>query len=245
MGSVAGQKAAYGRMIRGMVLGGAVCGFACGFAVAAQAQTMLSLSATGQADVAPDEMVASLQVQASTPQAAAAQDAVNGAMAKALAMARAVAGVAATTNGYQVFKTTSENAATPPQFQASQNLMLVIPAAEGVPPDRFTALLGRLQQDGLLLNTLEGDLSRAGQARAGQAAIADGIGQIQAQAAMIAARLNMKVGAIKTLDVNASGPVGPAPRVMMSAAMAPPQAAPDRVTVQVNVSAMIALTSAQ
>lgn len=239
------QRTAYGRVIRGAVLAGALSGFTCAGALVARAQTVLNLSAVGQADAIPDEMVASLQVQETAPQAEAAQAAVNAAMTKALGMARAVPGIVATTNGYQVFKTAAENAATPAQFQASQILALVMPAPGGVPPDRFTSLLGQLQQNGLLLNTLDGHLSRAGQARAGQAAIADGIGQIQAQAAMIAARLNMRVGGIKTLDVNVNAPMLVAPKAMLMSAMAPPQAAPDKVTVQANISATIALTSAQ
>jgi uncharacterized protein YggE len=227
----------HGRMIRMLALGAALSGLA----GAARAQTLLSLGATGQVRVVPDEMVASLQVQASATRAADAQDTVNRAMKKALDLAHAVQGVVATTNGYNVFKNTPDNAATPPQFQASQTLQLVIPAPEGNPPDRFTALLGQLQQNGLLLNTLDGDLSRDGQLSAQQDAIGDAIGQIQAQAAMIAGRLKENISEIKTLNVNVDMP-GPMPRMMMMAAAAP-QAAPDKVTVQVNVSATMVLTA--
>lgn len=230
------------RLLGVAMIGGAICGSA----VAAQAQTILNLSATGQTEVAPDEMVAAMQVQASASQAAAAQGAVNAAMQKALELAQAVPGVVATTNGYNVFQTNADNGAAPPKFQASQNLRLVILASDGVPPGRFTALLSQLQENGLLLNTLEGDLSRVGHVRAGQAAVVDGIDQIEAQAAMVAARLKMRVGGIKTLSVNGSSPEpGPVPRVMMMSAMAPPQAAPDKVTVQANVSATMTLLSAQ
>jgi uncharacterized protein len=224
-----------GRMMRMLVFGAALSALA----GAAQAQTLLSLGATGQVRVVPDEMVASLQVQASAARAADAQGAVNRAMKKALDLAHAVQGVVATTNGYNVFKNTPDNAATPPQFQASQTLQLVIPAPQGPPPDRFTALLGQLQQNGLLLNTLDCDLSRNGQLSAQQDAIGDAIGQIQAQAAMIAGRLKENISEIKTLNVNVDMP-GPMPRMMMMAAMAP-QAAPDKVTVQVNVSATMML----
>jgi uncharacterized protein len=213
-------------------------------AVPARAQTELNLAATGQTLVEPDEMTASLQVQAASARAATAQADVNSAMRKALALAKAVPGVTATTGAYSVFEDGSDDT-KPPVFQASQSLQLVMPAPGGVPPDRFTALVGQLQQNGLLLNNLDGDLSSAGQESAEQGAIADAIGQIQAQAAMIAGDLKKNVGEIKTLNVNMNMPeaVMRAPRAMMMAAgMPPPQAAPDKVTVQANVSATIELT---
>jgi uncharacterized protein YggE len=223
-----------------------VAGFFCAAGIPARAQTELNLAATGQKLVAPDEMTASLQVQAASARAAMAQADVNGAMQKALALAKGVSGVTATTGSYSVFEDSSDNA-KPPVFRAGQSLQLVIPAPDGVPPDRFTALVGQLQQDGLLLNSLDGDLSGSGQESAEQSAIADAIRQIQAQAAMIAGELRKKVGEMKTLNVNVNmpEPVMRAPRaMMMAAAMPPPQAAPDKVTVQANVSATIELTSA-
>jgi uncharacterized protein YggE len=229
------------RIIRVLMLGVALSGLG----VSARAQTVLTLSAIGQERVMPDEMVASLQVQAMAVHAAEAQDAVNSAMKKALDLARAVPGVVATTNSYNVFKITPDDQSAPPKFQASQNLQLVVPAVQGGPPESFSALLAELQQNGLLLNNLDGDLSRDGQLRAQQAAIADAIGQIQAQAGMIAGRLKENVGEMKTLNVNmdGQGPMPPGPRMMMSA-MAAPQAAPGKVTVEANVSATIALSSA-
>jgi uncharacterized protein YggE len=222
-----------------------VAGFFCAAGMPARAQTELNLAATGQKLVAPDEMTASLQVQAASARAATAQADVNGAMQKALALAKGVSGVTATTGSYSVFEDSSDST-KPPVFRAGQSLQLVIPAPDGVPPDRFTALVGQLQQDGLLLNGLDGDLSSNGQETAEQSAIADAIRQIQAQAAMIAGDLRKNVGEIKTLNVNVNMPeaVMRAPRaMMMAAAMPPPQAAPDKVTVQANVSATIELTS--
>lgn len=219
-------------------------GLLAGAAVPAYAQTELNLSATGKKIVAPDEMIASLNVRAASTRAATAQADVNEAMKQALALAKTVPGVIATTSAYNVFENIPDSTTKLPKFQASQSLQLVIPAPDGIPPDRFTALVGQLQQNGLLLNSLDGDLSRSGQTSAEQGAIADGIGQIQAQAAIIAASLKKTVGEIKTLNVNVNMPVAMAPRAMMLAtAMAPPQAVPDKVTVQANVSATIELTS--
>jgi uncharacterized protein YggE len=209
---------------------------------AAAAQTALNISATGEQLVVPDEMVAALTVQASAAKAAAAQDLVNRAMLRALAAARAVSGVTATTSNYSVEQVSPENA--PLRFQASQDLQLVVAAPGGVPTGAFTALVGVLQQDGLLLNTLDGDLSLAGQRTAESAAIADAIQQIQAQASGVATVLKEKIGGIKSLSVNAAPP-SPlrGPVLMMAATAPPPQAAPGRISVRAEVTAVIELTA--
>ena len=210
----------------------------------ARAQTDLTIAATGQVEVPPDEASADFTVQAQYATAAQAQAAVNTACAKALALAQAVPGVQAVTGGYSSYTVTNNNA--PAQFSAQQDLQLTIPAKDGIPPAAFAKLLGTLQQDGLLLNSLSGDLSDAGQRRAAQAAIADALAQIQGQAGAIAASLHEQVGEIKSLNVNAAPE--PQPRPMMAMAMsagAPaPQSVPDNVQISASVTADIALTKA-
>jgi uncharacterized protein len=212
----------------------------------AQAQTVLNVSANGSNTVDPDQIVASLSVQSSSQTAAKAQAEVNREMQQALAAARAVAGVTPTTGDYSVYQNSSDNSSTAkPVYQASQNLALSMAAPSGNPPASFTALVGQLQSQGLLLNTLDGNLSAEGQAAASQGAINDAIHQIQAQAAAIAATLGEHVGKFQSLNVNVNSP-GPvmrtAPMMMMAAAAPPPQAAPAKVTIQANVSATIELT---
>jgi uncharacterized protein YggE len=211
---------------------------------AAQAQTDLTIAATGQALVPPDEATASLTIQAQEATAAKAQATVNAGMTKALALARALPGVKVTTGGYNSF-TVTPNDNAPQQFAAQQTLNLSILAPAGAPPPAFSNLLGTLQQDGLLLNSLSGDLSDAGQRQAQQAAIADALTQIQAQAASIAAGLHEQVGAIKSLNVSAFSNPGPRPMMAMAMAMrdsAPaPQSAPDNVQVTASVTANITL----
>jgi len=212
---------------------------------AAQAQTDLTIAATGQASVPPDEATASLTVQAQDKTAAKAQATVNAGMTTALALADAVPGVKVTTGGYNSYTVTPDNNA-PQQFAAQQTLNLSIKAAAGAPPAAFSNLLGTLQHDGLLLNSLSGDLSDAGQRQAQQAAITDALTQIQAQAASIATSLHEQVGAIKSLNVNAA--TTPGPRPMMAMAMrdsAPaPQSVPDNVQITASVTADIALNKA-
>lgn len=213
-------------------------------APAARAQTDLTIAATGQVSVPPDEASATLTAQAQDVSAAKAQAAVNAAMAKALGLAKNVQGVKAVTTSYNSYTVTPDNNA-PQQFAVQQTLQLSIPAQAGVPPASFSNLLGTLQQDGLLLNALSGDLSDDGQRQAQQAAIADALKQIQAQAAAIAASLHEEVGTIKSLNVNAAANPGPRPMMamaMMKGAAPAPQSAPDNVQVTANVTAEIALT---
>lgn len=208
----------------------------------AQAQTVLNLSATGSHVTAPDKMVAVLTVQANAQTAAAAQAALNHAMTQALATARAVDGVAATTGGYNVAEIDDRLKATKPVFQANQELNLTMAATGGMPPAAFTELAGKLQQQGLLLETIGGALSAKGEDAARAAATLDGIGRLKAQAAAVAQALGDTVAGITSLSINSNNisPVGP--RMMMAmAAAAPPQVAPGPMTVTVNIDAVIAL----
>ncbi len=209
-------------------------------AARAAPQTVLTLSATGSVTVVPDQMVASLEAQGAASTAAQAQNEVNRLMAAALAQARATAGVTAFTADYSV----SENDPTEnqkPGYQASQTLNLTIPAPGGAPPAAFTALVGKLQQEGLLLDTLDGQLSAGGADAARRAATIDALHRLKADADAIAAALGDKAGEIQTLSIDAGNPGPIAPRMMMMAAAAAPQAAPGPVTIQVTAEANITL----
>ena len=89
---------------------------ACGPALA---DTILHLADTETVMAHPDELVATLRVEASAASAAATQQVVNNVMAAALARARQVAGVTAATQGY-----TGWQATQPQRWQASQILTL-------------------------------------------------------------------------------------------------------------------------
>ena len=212
----------------------------------AAAPTVLTVSANGSNTLEPDQIVASLNVQSSAADAATAQAAVNRAMKRALDAAREVTGVTTTTGDYSVYVNSPDPGSTAkPVYQASQSLSLTMAAPDGIPPAAFTHLAGELQGQGLLLNSLDGNLSDRGQAAAQQGAIDDALHQIQAQAAAIAASLSEHVGRFQSLNVNVNSP-GPviraAPMMMMAAAAPPPQAAPAKVTIQANVTATIELT---
>lgn len=214
-------------------------------AAPAGAQTVLTIGATGQVNAAPDEATASLTAQATSPDAAKAQAQVNALMSKALEAARATSGVAATTGSYGTSQQTTDTQPPKTVYQASQSLNLVLPAADGIPPARFTDLVGKLQAQGLLLNDLGGDLSAKAQVEAQQAAVLVAIAQIQAQAAAVAAQLHESVGAVKTLSVNAQPSPGPRPLMAMAMrAEAAPVSAPGNVSVTADVTAEVELDAA-
>lgn len=212
-------------------------------ALPASARTILSLNATGSAVAVPDEAVANFEVQATKPNAATAQSAVNQAVAKALAAARTVSDVTATTNGYNTYAIMPDHQTTQ-EFTTTQNLTLVQPAKGGVPDAAFSDLLARLQSEGLLLTGLKGDLSVAGRQSLQREAVRNALTQLRAEAKTVADSLHMKIAALQSLAVNAEGgnipPIGPR---MMSAAVssAPPQSAPDNVSMTAEVNAKFAL----
>ena len=215
-------------------------------ALPASAQTILSLTASGSASAPPDEAVAEFEIQATKPNAAAAQQAVNQAAAKALAAAKAVQGVTVTTGNYNTYAVVQDQQ-TKPSFTAQQSLTLMQPAKGGVPDAAFSRLLGTLQSDGLLLTGLNGDLSPAGAKKLQSDATLDALAQLHDDAANIANALHKKVGALQSLSVDTSGRFAPpiGPRMMaMAASAAPPQSAPDNMSATTRVSAKIELTPA-
>ncbi|WP_298225426.1 SIMPL domain-containing protein [Acidocella sp.] len=213
-----------------------------GAAMSAKAQTVLTLSANGTVRVAPDEVVASFNVQEVQPSAAGAQEALNQAMAKALAAARSVPNVVIITGGYESYASTPDDHSKR-RFTSQQSLTLIQPVKDGAPGKTFNYLLARLQADGLMLNGLRGDLSKKRQAAAKRAAICDALTQLRVEADGIADALHKKVGALKTLNVNTSnGKVPPGPLIIAMAAAAPgPQSAPGKITITANVSAVFDL----
>ncbi len=112
------------------------------------------------------------------------------------------------------------------------------PPEAGRPAAAFTDLIGRLQTQGLQVNTLSADLSPAGREHAEDEAIQAALRRLHAQATLIATALGEKTGAIKSLTVGAAGPIMPAGERMMAMA---PSDQPGPVTVTEAVSATIDL----
>ena len=139
-------------MRRARILGGALLALLAPLAfaqtvrneLAPTPQPVLTITASAQASVANDRMLASLRAEAEAPDAAQAAAEVNARMARALARAKAVRGVEATTAGYSTYPIS--DAGKNPRWRVSQSLTL-----ESSDFPALAALVTRLQSEDKLL----------------------------------------------------------------------------------------------
>jgi predicted secreted protein len=137
----------------------------------------VTLSASATASVPNDRMHASLRAEADNADAAAAAVVVNTRMAKALARARAVAGVEASTTGYSSFQVTDKAQVT--RWRVAQTLKL-----EGSDFTALSALISQLQGDGgLVVDGTQFSVSDASRKKAEDGLTQQAIKSWQARAA--------------------------------------------------------------
>lgn len=205
-----------------------------GDAASGLTETVLSLSETAEVLRAPDEVRASLRAEARGANAAAVQAQVNRTMEQALAAARGVAALRATTGGYWTHR--NEEARN---WTATQTLNL-----RATEPAPLLEMVGTLQGQGLALADLSWRLSREAETAARQEAGRMAIDSLRQRAEAVATQLGMRVAGIRNLRLDA--PEVPMPRMMaMSArrgdAAPAPVTAPEDVAVTSTVSADIVL----
>jgi uncharacterized protein YggE len=198
----------------------------------AQTTTLLHLSAAGTVAADPDELVADLAAQNTQASAAAAQRRVNGMVAEAMKVAASVAGVDAKAAGYAVTPTDEKRVA----WTAQQTVDLR--SADG---PALLDLVGTLQGRGLVVESLDWQLSAAKRLAAHETATEAALKALQTRAAAAAAVLGMQVDHIQEVRLDDSG-IGPRPfmRAMASGGTAP-QATAAREDVTATVSADIVL----
>ncbi|MBW4089966.1 MAG: SIMPL domain-containing protein [Proteobacteria bacterium] len=201
------------------------------------ADTVLSLSATAAVSVPPDVLTANLRASAEAPGAERAQAEVNRAIATALAAARAVPGVQATTAGYATWQ-------RPPgspgggAWQASQGLVLT--SHDG---PALLGLLGRLQAQGLAVDQLGWGLSAAARQAARDRATDAALGRLRGRAMAAARVLGLRFGSFRMVRLGAAPEIGPRPMfaTAMRAGAPPPSAVATDVAVSATVSADVLL----
>ncbi|HEX6957080.1 MAG TPA: SIMPL domain-containing protein [Ferrovibrio sp.] len=204
--------------------------------------TLLNLSETAERDVTPDTIRARLLAQVSSEQAAVAQNAVNAAMTKALAKARAL-GLEVETGGYSTYQETPPRpqnlppGTKPPaaQWRAQQSLVVI-----SKDDAKLLEAVGALQNDGLLLQELGYTVSREQQRSLQDELTAEALQRLEARAKKAAAALHLRFDGWARVGIN-GGVVPPQPmfkamRAETMAAAAPPVAAAGEQTVSVNVS---------
>lgn len=209
-------------------------------ATAAQpAETLLRLAESAEVTRAPDELRAALRAEARATTAAAAQEAVNRQVAAALARARAVPSVRATTGGYWTHRTSE-----PRGWQASQVIEL-----RGGEPAPLLELAGTLQEGGLALSGLAWTLTREAERAAREEATRLAIEGLRRRADAVAGQLGMAVAGMRELRLDAPRP---GPRPMITAALArgraeaaaaapPPAAVPEDAVVSATAEAEVVL----
>lgn len=200
------------------------------------ATTILHLSATGSVQVSPDELVADLVAQATSPAAANAQRRVNEMMAAGMKAARGVAGVEARAIGYSV----SPNDDKRPTWTAQQTLEL-----RGTDGPALLDLVGVVQQQGMATASLDWQLSPALRRKAHDDATTAALKELQERAASAAATLGLHVRFMRDVRLDEPDIVPRPPFRVMAMARAvsapPPQATavPEDVTAQASADVVL------
>ncbi|WP_298728636.1 SIMPL domain-containing protein [uncultured Ferrovibrio sp.] len=203
--------------------------------------TLLNLSETAERDVTPDTIRARLMAQASSEQAADAQNAVNAAMTKALAKVRSL-GLEVETGGYNTYQETpprpqnlpAGSKPPAPVWRAQQSL--IVTAKDDA---KLLEAVGALQNDGLLLQELGYAVSREQQRGLQDELFTEALQRLTARAEKAAAALGLRFAGWARVGLN--GGIIPRPMMMkamraegMTAAAAPVAAAGEQ-TVSVTV----------
>lgn len=209
---------------------------------AARAETLLRLAETATVMVQPDELAADLAAQASAATPQEAQARVNAAVTAALAIVRDAQGVTVATGRYSVWQVREpphpgQSAARPAEmWQASQ--VVTLRSADG---SATLALVGRLQAQGLAVQSLGWQVSPAGSRRARDEARRRALGALRARCEVAAKLLGLRFEEFRSVDLNPESAPVPRPRALMAAAMPTPNALAEAVPISATVTAEAAL----
>jgi uncharacterized protein YggE len=198
------------------------------------AETILHISESAEVTRAPDEVVATLRAEARAGTAAAAQEAVNRAVAAATARAQAVPAVRVSTGGYWTGRIEEGRS-----WQAAQSVTLR--SGDGA---ALLELAGALQGAGLATTGLQWTLTRDAARAAREEASRLALEALRRRAEAVAAQLGLALVGLREVRIDA--PEGPAPRMMAAMAQsergaAPPVAIAEDVVVSAAVSAVAVL----
>jgi uncharacterized protein len=201
---------------------------------AACAETLLHLTDTETISVAPDELTASLNAQATSDNPADAQQRVNAEMTDALAQARKVSAVTAATGAYGVWQVSPTPQDKRERWRANQTLELTSHDSAAL-----LTLVGTLQHGGLAIGNLNWSLSRTAERKAHDEATRQALTALRGKAEQAAGLLGLRFDSFKQVTLNGTMPM-PTPRfagAVAMAASAPASAPPNAVASDVPVSA--------
>jgi uncharacterized protein len=202
------------------------------------AATILHLSERAERQVPRDELVLLLRVEATAKTARDAQAEINRRMPAALDEAKKVAAVKAETPAMNVFEVREPN--KQPVWRATEALQLR--------SKDFTAalaLLGKLEEQGLLVSALNFEVSHDALKGVEDALTAEALKRLQMRAAAIAGDMGLSVDHVRSVQIGDAGEPGPRPllyggvAVARAAASPPPTAEAGEAPVSVTVNAEI------
>lgn len=201
--------------------------------------TVLHLTETAERSVPRDRLRVQLAAEVTDADAAKVQGEINRRMSAALARIKAAPDIMLETNGYSVYQ---ENPGkTPPRWHGSQSIALV---AKDFAP--LLALVGTLQQDGLVTTGLAPELSRDARQSVEEELTDEALARLKKRADHIAAGLGAKVDIYRDLRIGNAATPQPMMRAMnvtggISESAPSPVAEPGATVVSVTVQADIAL----
>jgi len=207
----------------------------------AQDKVMLQLGESAERVVAQDRIRAHLRVELGGNDPRALQGRVNQAMAVALDKVKAIAAVKAETQGYFVYEDKTMKRGQ--RWWGSQSLTLA-----SFESAALLALVGQLQEDGLLVQGLGYELAPETRRKIERELVPEAIQRIKDTAATVARSLDLpKVEVVKVRLGETQAPPIPrfgAPAMAMAerAQIAPPVAEPGEATVTVRIEAEVTLS---
>jgi predicted secreted protein len=183
-------------------------------------QPVINVTASATSALPNDRMHAWLRVEVDNPDPAAAANDVNARMAKALARAKAVKGVDASTTAYSSYQISERN--QPARWRVSQTLQL-----EGADFGALSALVSKIQgEDGLVLSGMNFSVSTAARRAAEDALTQQAIKAWQARAQNAAQGFGAPSWRPGHVTIQTSDAVRPQPMMRAAAGGAMAQSAP-------------------
>ena len=174
--------------------------------------TVLRLSETAEKLVRRDRLRADLRVEATGSDPRRVQSEVNRRMAAALDRARAVPGVRPETGGSNIWEERPQNA--PPRWRATQHIGL-----SGRDGGELLALVGDLQGDGLLVSSLQYELTPEAARTVEDELTGIALERLRQRADKVAQAMGLQVARWRELRVGNTGGPPPRPPMPMRAAM--------------------------
>jgi uncharacterized protein YggE len=223
-------------MPRRLILLGAILAALPALAIAQPVETTLHLAESTEVTRAPDEVVATLRAEARAPNAAAAQEAVNRAVAAAVTRAQSAPSIRVSTGGYWTGRGDEGRG-----WQAAQSITLR--GGEAAPLLEATAAL---QSQGLALQSLTWTLTRDAARAAREEASRLALDALRRRADALAAQLGMNVAGLREVRIDAPDrSPRPAPvmamRASSSSGATPPVAIAEDIIVPAMVEAVVVL----